>query len=382
MKTGLQNKKNVLHIVNDDKFIDGLISFLDSNKIDYVQNIFVNVNKEFFNHIKNSDRITLVKKADFLDFLRKANTDAVVLHSLYVLPFDLIVGIPDNIKVFWVSWGYDVYWAPNDRLFAPIRIGELLHKETLKAVGKNSFIENVRRVKPYLFYYSKLSRLFRKALHRIDYYSGILDVEYDLMAKNRFIKAKQFCWSYPISSDTIEAVCSENIDLGPNILLGNSADTTNNHIDAIKVLSKYITTQKVIIPLSYAGNDDYKKKVQEKAVEYLHDNVQFLLDFMPYNDYMKIIKSCSTCVFNHERQQAMGNIYVALIMGCVVYLSSTSVAYKYLKSKGYLVYTIQEDLAKNGLCFNLSAEQKQHNKQLFKSISDSNNFIQDFYNLL
>ena len=71
------------------------------------------------------------------------------------------------------------------------------------------------------------------------------------------------------------------------------------------------------------------------------------MTFMPFEEYNSIIKSCSIAIFAHERQQALGNILMCLWNGCKVFLSKNSIVYKYLKSLGTVIYSIQDDLTRD-----------------------------------
>src|SRR5690606_4299272 len=90
---------------------------------------------------------------------------------------------------------------------------------------------------------------------------------------------------------------------GHHILLGNSADIKNNHIEAIDVLSRIDRgSRKVITPLSY-GEPVYAKEITEYGKEKLGDKFTPLLEFMPFDEYRETIKSCGIVIMNHLRQQ-------------------------------------------------------------------------------
>ena len=87
--------------------------------------------------------------------------------------------------------------------------------------------------------------------------------EDDMMKKNSFFKAEKVEFTYfdmnPIATEATKTIFKER---GQDIIIGNSAGSTNNHIDIMKQLSYVgIKDRRVIIPLSYAGNKRYIKKV-------------------------------------------------------------------------------------------------------------------------
>lgn len=380
--------KKIVHIVNDDKFIDGLINLLDWGCNDNIQNIFVNVvlPSKRFNHIKKSERITRIDESKFLDFLEKEHIDAIVLHSFYVLPPYLLLYLQKTIKVFWISWGYDVYIPKSNRYFPLIKISKLFHHRTLDFFGKKYLRRFLEKIYPYIFYYSKDYIEFRKEINRIDFYSGILSIEYNLMKKNSFFRARPFSWTYRNPFNRLYENINEEINLkGNNILIGNSADITNNHLDVFDFISKMSFSGNLIVPLSYAGNYKYKNKILEEGKKLFGDKFIPLLDFMPYEEYKDIVKTCSICIYFHERQQAMGNIYMALWNGCSVYLSYTSIAYRFLKDEGFILYSLQECLHINKLEYKISRDEVLHNRKLLRerlALNAIRHNLENFYNLV
>ena len=110
------------------------------------------------------------------------------------------------------------------------------------------------------------------------------------------------------------------------------------------------------MPLSY-GNDEYKKWLLDNIDE--SDTIP-ILDFMPSEDYYKILDSCSYAVFGTIRQQALGNINYAISKGIKVFLYKDSVVYKNNIELGFVVYAI-EDMDKASLSTPLSLEEIEQN---------------------
>jgi hypothetical protein len=107
---------------------------------------------------------------------------------------------------------------------------------------------------------------------------------------------------------------------GLTILVGNSADPSNNHIEALEKLLPYKDQDiKICVPLSY-GDQAHAKKVIEQGKDWFGEKFFPMVSFMPFDQYLKFLKSVDIAIFNHKRQQAMGNIITLLGMGKTVYV--------------------------------------------------------------
>src|SRR5690606_3599639 len=152
-----------------------------------------------------------------------------------------------------------------------------------------------------------------------------------------------------------------------DILVGNSNSLENNHLDVFDTIKRTGLKEKVFVPLSYGNNQKYKKTVLEEGRKYLGDNFQPLLDFMKREDYLRLLSGCSTAVFYHYRQQAMGNILALLYMGVRVYLAEKNPVYQYLKRIGIIVFDFDKEfsLYSNSI---LEPEKQEINRNILDKI--------------
>ena len=159
---------------------------------------------------------------------------------------------------------------------------------------------------------------------------------------------------------------------GDNILVGNSAAATNNHLDLLEYLKTLdLNGRKLILPLSYAGGQDYVIKVVTRYRNFFGDSVVALTDFMPYDEYKKSILSCGTAFFFMERQQAMGNISAALKYGCKVFLSERNPVFAYYKKLGIKVFSVE-----NGdLSSDLTTHDVETNRKILTSLHNREAFL-------
>jgi len=154
-----------------------------------------------------------------------------------------------------------------------------------------------------------------------------------------------------------------------NILLGNSATPTNNHIEAFEMLKKFkLDNINVITPLSY-GKTYYFKDILEYGFKYLGKSFQPLKEFIPLDKYRNLMSTCGIVIMNHYRPQGVGNVMAALHMGAKVYLSKRNPLYNYLKRIECYVYSVEDDLhiSNQQALQLLNSEQMEHNRKILNN---------------
>ena len=285
-------KVKIANIVKDDKFIDTLFDCIallnDKWENDYI--LVRNRKPDYYKYIKNADRIIFVPKDEILDYLVDKKYDAVFLHSLTCLPTSITSKIDKRIKVFWFSWGKDIYELPPQK---PLLECSLIKPETQKVLDKykkkNSSTQKktlkdyLRPLKYYLFGSpnDNVIKEYHKAVNRVDYFSGVLDYEYDLMKSVKGFRANRVSFKY-VSIQGLENPGIAELYNGHNILIGNSAASTNNHLDIIPYLKKLILGErKIILPLSYPNNKDYIEDISNAYIQEYGKNTMVLKEFMP-----------------------------------------------------------------------------------------------------
>jgi uncharacterized membrane protein len=150
----------------------------------------------------------------------------------------------------------------------------------------------------------------------------------------------------------------------------------NNHLDVFHILKlkKSIENIKLVVPLSYGNNIKYKKEIIKKGTKYFKESFVPLLDFMPRAEYLELLSNCSTAIFYHYRQQAMGNIIALLYMGVRVYLSTNNPVYTYCKRIGLHIYDMDSefDIYKNSI---LEEEKADENRNVLYNIFNEEEVI-------
>lgn len=349
----------IIHCLWDDKFMDGTIRVYENDKRHSNDYVLVKKHPEKYK-LKNikSTKAKIISPKVFLSLLD--NYDVVVLHSFKSLKYSLICEIPKSCKVVWYAWGFDLYSGP----YAIIPI-QLYNKETLSYI--NDHPQNKSLISSTYSFIQNLH--LKKALSRVDYFSGVFAYEYNLVKEyHKCFRAKPVDFYYGDTDFFIKDEVTYDCSIDKkDIILGNSADPCNNHHDALTAMSKTKLPKdaKIIIPLSYAGDADYVNWVKEYAESLFPGQVKPLQSFLPLDEYISLISNCRVAIFYHERQQASDNIFMQMLYGAKVYMSETSLAYKFLKKEGFIVFSLQNDI--ESLMKGLSKEEIIHNREILAS---------------
>ena len=212
---------------------------------------------------------------------------------------------------------------------------------------------------------------YKYAVNRVDYFSGVVPPEYDLMKQCSYFRAERVVYVYTNEASLNKYTQFTYGACGENIIVGNSAAPTNNHLDLLPYLTRLnLGSRKVYLPLSYAGRAKYVSAVHEAYQKELGSSVVGMLDFMPVQDYLAILRSCGVGIYFHERQQALGNIKSLMWNGGKAFLSETSVLYGYFKQLGLHVFSIQRDLTQTALDTPLSEEQRHQNRLILQRLGN------------
>ena len=121
------------------------------------------------------------------------------------------------------------------------------------------------------------------------------------------------------------------------ILVGNSADPSNNYYDAFYWLKKQIkkSARRVIIysMLAY-GNQRHRDDVIQKGDELFGESFIPVTEYRSRVDYISFLNSMDVMVMYHNRQQAVGNIMTGLTLGKPVLMKGRSPVYAMMKGQG------------------------------------------------
>ena len=362
----------ILHIAQDDKFIPFLQSIFQEGSPN--NNIWrIITAKPDTPFATNSADMGIVSNSyfrsqEFNADLRRA--DCLIFHSFYfpnTTKLSILKRIPKYMPVIWRGWGFDYY----DYLKVKGKV--LILPETKLLTQKSGITETALSKWNFKVFssieYRLTNLLNKKFIGRVDYFSCCVPDDFESLKQILPEFRAQFL---PLNYYSKEDVFlrGENLqDLsGKDVLLGNSASHTNNHIEAMRLLNNLgMQGRKVIVPLNY-GDPDYRDKVIQQGKILLGDAFVPLLDYMPLQEYNRIISSCGNLVMNHIRQQAMGNISAALLRGGKVFLRQENPIYTYYSRLGAKLFILSDKMSLTEMDTPLSDVDALRNKEIMTTI--------------
>lgn len=379
----LTYKKNMIHVFDDDKFIDVAIRLIEYVKPNESRYFVVKNNESPFQYVKSDkvEKISLKNEDElirFADFI-SSNCEVLFLHALNEYKQKLALLVSKKIIKVWFVWGYDLYnkW--------PLLRRKIYEAETQNGLNvAEDTLKKKLTVNDFSFYLFKKLNIFQKILpkrvihglknkYETEFWKAIqsIDIVVPVIPNevNYVKKINPNVLYAPFTYGSIEDLLGDKIGLnvlnGKNVLIGNSADPSNNHLDIFSKLSKiHLGNRKVFVPLSYGGNEFYKSLVIKKGQELFGDNFVPLINFMALEKYNEILLSCGTLIFNHVRQQGVGNIIIMGYLGAKIYLNPKSPVYGYYKDLGMHINSLKKlDSEKN--LYPLTKKEVLNNKKIF-----------------
>jgi dTDP-N-acetylfucosamine:lipid II N-acetylfucosaminyltransferase len=183
---------------------------------------------------------------------------------------------------------------------------------------------------------------------RIRFHTGHMIEDSNIINKNLRIKAK-FLYNPAYLSNTWNRIksCENFIYLkgfkNVRVLVGNSTDPHNNHIEAFEILNNSnLNPLKVCSLLSYGKYEQYKNVVIEVGTKHFGDKFLAITQFLELNKYLEIIDELDFIIFNHDRAEATGATIQLLSLAKPIFFNPISPAYQSLKRRGYIVFDIYE----------------------------------------
>lgn len=329
----------IAHISLDEKFIDCAINQFSLLK--GVDSVFcVKTENSTLKYIKSPDVKLFQTFDEIVEFINNDHFDYVVFHS-FCIPQNKVESL--NVPILWNSWGYDIYSDESNVLAKPITLS--LYKPKTRAAANikpKTLHDRILILARKFGIVSKRQKKYDALISKIPYLSVVLPIEFDYIHK-KYPHFKFFPFRYIDPSESI--AFTPYTKATTSILLGNSVDPTNNHIDILSILEKRNIQCTVYIPISYPSNQEtYKKALKSFAATLKTVKVRFLEDFIPKEEYFKIIDECSVAIFGHIRQQAVGNIFRMLYTGKKILMYKDSVGYNYFKQHNVKIFNIEDDL--------------------------------------
>ncbi len=309
----------VIHIFPRSKFLEPFVDFL-------YQNFDVSEHKIFCfdecgfqqsNEFRyNEFIIDIDEKADrwIVNELRKA--DKIIFHSL-LLTIRLLFLFFCNRKLLrksaWFIWGGDLYCYLQKRTHIKEHLVEYARKKVIQSMSV------------YATWIRQDVELVKKWYHGTAEYMSVAYYDKELSSELQNQHSKL------LNNSEIK------------ILVGNSATKTNHHREVFEIIrAKNLKNIKIYAPLSY-GDKNYGDEIDALGRKYFGDSFVPLREYMSKEDYVSFLNDMDIVVFNHDRQQALGNIVAILYLGKKLYLRQTTTMWDSLvHDMGFKINTMEE----------------------------------------
>ena len=310
-----RDKVSVVHCMNAQKFTEPFIAFIDQH-FDAKQHRFI-IREDAAFPVQERDNVLVVPKnsgrlALFRLYYREfSHAEKIFLHGLFAKDLIKILALQFWVlpRCYWLIWGADLYHY-------------IFRKRSVRA---NAF-ECVRAF------------VIRRLGHLVSYVKG--DVALARKWYGALGQAHQ-CLLYTSNLYKL-APATASIERTDEIvvLVGNSADPRNEHIEILSQLSRFSHDNiRVVVPLSY-GRKRYADKVIAEGQRLFGDKFEPLIGFMPLDEYVKLLNRVDIAIFNHRRQQAMGNIITLLGLGKKVYLRPELTSWAVFAELGVRIFDV------------------------------------------
>ncbi len=139
----------------------------------------------------------------------------------------------------------------------------------------------------------------------------------------------------------MKAVPSESEPL--KILLGNSSDPNGNQIDALHYLKHKVKADCDVYSFLSYGDEDGKEWTLDYAKKHWGGRFHAVTDFMDKATFVRYLNGMDIVMMFHNRQQAEGNIMIALSLGKPVFMKPQNPQYDMLKRMGVeSVYDVRQ----------------------------------------
>ena len=232
--------------------------------------------------------------------------------------------LPPEVELVWVVWGHELYRIPQAG-------GEGLYGPLTRAFVHPGPFARIRESVGRPLYWRMSGKLARerRVLKRLDGVVAQLPAEFQLLRERGWLRPGCRHHRLPVLhlADLIDSSGQVSGGRGGDILVGNSATPSNNHLEAFERIGEWnLRGRSVVVPLSY-GDPRYRDVVIRDGEKRFGSRFKPLTEFLPLKDYLSVTANCGTVIMNHRRQQAIGNIIGALWRGADVYLPERNALY-------------------------------------------------------
>lgn len=364
----------VLHFLPDEKIANRIIKIFEEALPG--KNLFLVTSRcKQYTYVQTGPCIIRLKEFQNMSDMARWNTvKYVVIHNLTHCALNVADKcIPKGMPTYWVIWGMDLYNVLLAPKGFPLYDNDNPFKSNLNTRWKNIWASmKARRVRK--FVEKKVTHIMTDTTDN-DY--QMLVQYYPEMASKQHVPF----FYYPID-ELLGPLVDQSVNTGREsnvyggIQVGNSCSPTNNHLYAFKILSTFdLHNRPICVPLSYSIREYYRKPVLEGGQQFFGDQFHPVLDFMPLEDYSRMMCNNTVVVYANFRQEAIGNILTSLYLGAKVFLSKYSPVHEWARSIGVELFVLEE-MTQESLDTPLSSAKQRVHRERLMELYNTNRMIE------
>ena len=344
----------ILHLILDEKFTTRIIEFMNQN---YQNHVFILYYKKALKYCdkiqKENVHLLNLEDSNFTLYMKLFEmADQIIIHSIFFPEISRFFHHKKKLlkKAVFVIWGGDIY---ND------------HIEKIKFKNPFKLIRHKYRL-----------HLKYQLIHNIHTFMTFTYGDFDLVKKWYRTYGKGFDVLYPstINKEDLDKNATFKDSKITNIIIGNSATPTNNHLEAFLAIEHFKNQCiNIYCPLSY-GDLEYGKKIAKIGKEKFGDKFIPIFDYMSPNQYAQLLSKMHIAIFAHNRQQATGNIEILSYYGAKLYLKNDIATWSHYVERDHRKFFNFYDISKMSFddFIEINESDKEDNKKYFENIWDNN----------
>ena len=357
-----------LHIVPDEKIINRCINSFET--VYPGDNKYIVITRTPKEHRYVTERTgVLFLKYNTPEFWNQVGDlseyASIIVHFLKGDSLEFLLKI-SHPCIYWIEWGADLYRS----MLSPKGYQLYADKDILWKIDDRFKFKILFKLNEYLAGKKSQFKMIR-AVKKVKYFvpDSMYD-EYPLLLKYfpqlNHLEYRDFFY-YPIDEILGDKLINARVS-GDNIIIGNSASISNNHLYVFEKLHTLGNLDKnIIVPLSYGIKEKYVNMVNDAGETFWGKRYQPVRNFMSLEEYNNLLLSANIFIYGNWRQEAVGNILIALYLGGKVFLDEHNPLLNFYKSLGLSIWGINE-FSKEELCKRMSINDVKKNQDILLSV--------------
>jgi hypothetical protein len=323
-----------LHIVPDNTFINAFYDNLKELGLLGGNRLVVRTNGKNLVSVKRDLPFAPLYSERFENFVGDTGEyKKVFIHYFTPLLYKWVARHQFN-ELNWMVWGGDLYNLPGiDALcYEPITLNKYIKRD-------RSLATLLYKLKVYMIHDSFKTAAYGKVSNILTW----MREEHQFALSHLPVKAGHKFFFYENQSPYAALDAFRKPIQGKEkirLIIGNSGTPANNHLDVVEFLNQQGVQADLIIPVSY-GDKRYISFLK-KHLTFGHGSLQFIEEYMSFEDYVEVLSGADALVMNTVRPQGYGNILMMLYLDKPVFFNEKNSSLAELREAGINYRYIRE----------------------------------------